>query len=48
MPSARLLTEGSTHLSVAVRDGMLARNVMHMVRKNETRNTGRKTQFDSH
>ena len=42
------LTEGSTHRRVAVRVGMLARKVMHMVRKNEMRNTGRNTQSESH
>ena len=48
MPSARLRTPGSTHLRVAVRVGMLARNVMHIVRKKEMRNTGRNTQSESH
>ena len=41
-------TEGSTQRRVAVRVGMLARKVMHMVRKNEMRNTGRNTQSESH
>ena len=42
------ITEGSTQRRVAVRVGMLARKVMHMVRKNEMRNTGRNTQSESH
>ena len=41
-----LLTEGSTQRRVAVRVGMLARNVINMVRKKETRNTGRNMQSD--
>ena len=41
-----LLTEGSTQRRVAVRLGMLARNVISMVRKNEMRNTGRNRQSD--
>ena len=41
-----LLTEGSTQRRVAVRVGMLARNVINIVRKNEMRNTGRNIQSD--
>ena len=40
-PSARDLTSGSTHLSVAVSVGMLAMKVISMVKKKEARNMGR-------
>ena len=48
MPRASERTEGSTHRNVAVRLGMLARNVIIIVKKNDVRNTGNSEQDVGH
>ena len=40
-PRANDLTDGSTQRSVAVNEGIFAKNVMSIVKKNDVRNIGR-------